>query len=341
MPAGADSSGLDEFEIIARYFAPLASGNPDIESFRLLDDAATIRSKPGKRLVVTSDSIVAGVHFFGDEPADQIARKALRTNLSDLASKGARPVGYTLALHLPTGLDEAWLADFTQGLATDQQLYGISLLGGDTTRSDVLAISITAIGEVGNSYPARQDARAGDSLWVTGTIGDAALGLKIYEGTLSVDGESGEFLRRRYRLPDPRMELASILSSHANGAMDISDGLLADTRKMCRAAGLSARINLPKVPLSDAAVAAIGNLLKANEAKSDFHPLIFGGDDYEILFSAKPDSDDLIADLAASLPFAVTHIGALNDAEPIGEVLTIDADGYPVQFAATGHTHRF
>ncbi|MEN0087730.1 MAG: thiamine-phosphate kinase, partial [Pseudomonadota bacterium] len=156
------TSGLDEFDIIARHFVPLAKSGATVETFSLQDDAATITSRPGKRLVVTADSIVAGVHFFGDEPAGQIAQKALRTNLSDLAGKAAQPVGYTLSLHLPPSIDDAWLAAFSTGLAEDQTTFNITLLGGDTTTANQLVIAITAIGEIGATHFARRDALPND-----------------------------------------------------------------------------------------------------------------------------------------------------------------------------------
>ncbi|MEO0496918.1 MAG: thiamine-phosphate kinase [Pseudomonadota bacterium] len=330
---------LDEFDLIARHFAPLAKAGVDVETFNLQDDAATIRSRPGKRLVVTSDSLVSGVHFFGDEPPAQIAQKALRANLSDLAGKGAQPVGYTLSLHLPSDTGDDWLADFASGLAQDQKTYGITLLGGDTTASRTLAIAITAIGEVAATYPARLAAKVSDDIWVTGTIGDAAMGLKLYEGTLAVGGdlggEHGDFLRDRYRLPQPRLKMASIIAAHANGAMDVSDGLLADLAKMCRAAVVSAQIRQADLPISPAARAALEVL-----PHTDLSAL-FAGDDYEVLFTADSEARLAIEELASALPFGVTRIGHITDAHSSGEVLLMDEQGNPVQLESTGHTHRF
>ncbi|MEO0636301.1 MAG: thiamine-phosphate kinase [Pseudomonadota bacterium] len=325
---------LDEFDIIARHFAPLARSCPDIETFRLMDDAATIRSRPGKRLVVTSDSLVAGIHFFGDEPPAQIAQKALRTNLSDLAAKGAEPRGYTMALHLPPGRGDQWLAGFAEGLRDDQSTYGISLLGGDTTSSPTLAIAITAIGEVDGSYPARQNAEIGDDVWVTGTIGDAALGLKLYEGTLQLDDVVADHLRLRYRLPQPRLEVRPLLIAHAKGAMDVSDGLLADLGKMCRAAKVGARVMSDLIPVSPEARQAVATL-----GQRALQPLM-AGDDYEVLFTADPLARSSIQSMALELPFGVTRIGQIMKAESSHQVLLLDEAGNPVHLDGVGHVHR-
>ncbi|MEM1364342.1 MAG: thiamine-phosphate kinase [Pseudomonadota bacterium] len=334
------ADGLDEFEIIAKHFVPLAKSGATVETFSLQDDAATITSRPGKRLVVTADSIVAGVHFFGDEPAGEIAQKALRTNLSDLAGKAARPIGYTLSLHLPASIDDAWLTAFAAGLAADQTQFDITLLGGDTTRANQLIVAITAIGEIDAIYHARRDALPNDDIWVSGTIGDAALGLKLYDGTLAMEGQGAEHLQRRYRLPEPRFELAEILNAYANASMDVSDGLLTDLGKLCKASKLQAQILAADIPVSDAARQAIGQLDQALELSSGLHPVMFGGDDYEILFTADPKAQRHIAEKAQGLPFRLTRIGHVSDLEGLGEVLLIDGAGNSVQLAGTGHTHR-
>ena len=250
-----------EFELIARYFAPLAAGAPGAAS--LADDVALITVAAGEDLVLKSDAIVAGVHFTGQEPARLIARKLLRVNLSDLAAKGARPLGYLLTAVFPQDVEEEWIADFAGGLAEDQWQYGLSLLGGDTTATPgPLTLSMTVVGAAARGRtPRRSDGKKGDSILVSGTIGDGALGLRAARGQIEgLSAQANRFLQDRYQLPEPRLALGRALveSGIVHASMDISDGLIADLGHICQQSGLAAEVQWSQVPLSAAARAALG-----------------------------------------------------------------------------------
>ena len=252
-------SGLPgEFELIARYFAPLAKGFPG--AYGLLDDAAVITPAAGHELVAKTDAIVGGVHFLPEDPPDLVARKALRVNLSDLAAKGAIARAYMLDLMLPKRSVEAWIAGFAHGLAQDQDEYGVHLIGGDTDSTPgPVTIAIMAFGEVPTGRIIRRGgARPGDTIFVTGTIGDAALGLEVLRGRLpELDTASAGFLVDRYRLPLPRVTVGPQLIGLATAALDVSDGLIADLGHICEVSDLTAIVEAPRVPLSPAARAAI------------------------------------------------------------------------------------
>lgn len=287
-----------EFELIARVFAPLAGEG----SYGLLDDAASWTPPAGRDVVLTKDALAAGIHFFPDDPWDNVAQKALRVNLSDLAAKGARPEGYLLGLGLPDDWDIDRLDAFGRGLAADQAEFGIALIGGDTIRTpERLTISVTAIGSVPSGGMVRRGgARPGDEIVVTGTIGDAALGLRLrldpdLDRWLALEPWERAHLLGRYLQPRPRVAGAAGVLSHASGAMDISDGLVGDLAKMATASGVSIRVSAADVPLSDAARAAC----EADPAL--FHVALTGGDDYEIAAAVPPDRvGRFVADLAAA-----------------------------------------
>src|ERR1700757_628253 len=234
---------LDEFERIRRFFAPLAGPG----GLRLLDDAALVGCRAGRNLVITADAIVAGVHYLPNDPPELVARKLLRVNLSDLAAMGARPLHYVLTTALPAELGPEWLARFAEGLGEDQRRYGIDLLGGDSvgTRGPAV-LSLTAIGEVPAGQEIRRSgAQPGDLVWVSGTIGDAFLGLNLLRGEYpELAPEHRAFLVRRFRLPEPRMELGSRLSGIAHAMIDISDGLLADLGHICETSQVAAVVEL-------------------------------------------------------------------------------------------------
>jgi thiamine-monophosphate kinase len=249
------ASGEDD--LIARYFRPLAT---DPGALGLVDDAALLKSS-GDDLVVTTDAIVEGVHFLAGDPPDTIARKALRVNLSDLAAKGAVPAGFVLTLALQD-VKEQWLAPFARALGEDAAAFNCPVLGGDTVSTPgPLMISITAFGRVPPGQMVRRtDAQPGDLIAVTGTIGDAAMGLQALKGKSDgLDPPARDFLIQRYRVPQPRNALAIAIRDHASAAMDVSDGLAGDLTKLCAASGVSAAVSLADVPLSAASQALIAD----------------------------------------------------------------------------------
>ena len=319
-----------EEALIARYFAPLSG--PGAEGLR--DDAASLTPTPGHDLVVTTDAIVAGVHYFPDDPPSSIAAKALGVNLSDLAAKGASPRGFLLTLALPDDWTEAWLAGFAEGLGTASRAHGCPLLGGDTVRSGGPAlIGVTAFGEVPTgAILRRQAARAGDRLCVTGSIGDAALGLAL---RLVPDPALAplhrDTLLDRYLHPRPRLALASVLRRHARASMDISDGLAGDLTKMFDGTGLTAQIDVPAVPLSPAAQAAI-----AGDARR-IDTALTGGDDYEILCAVPPDSVTAFLAEARAAGVPVAEIGTVEAGD--GPPRFRDAHGRAMDFARASFSH--
>ncbi|MBR1246820.1 thiamine-phosphate kinase [Bradyrhizobium sp. AUGA SZCCT0169] len=300
----APASGEDS--LIARYFRPIAT---DPGAFNLDDDAAALKPD-GDDIVVTTDAIVEGVHFLPDDPPDTVARKALRVNLSDLAAKGAVPAGFVLTLAL-RDTDEAWLKPFAAALGEDAAQFGCPLLGGDTvSTSGPLMVSVTAFGRVPSGKMVhRSGAKPGDRVLVTGTIGDAALGLAVLGGgkvhAAVSDAAARDLLVGRYRVPQPRMVLAEIVRDHAGAAMDVSDGLAGDLTKLCGVSGVSAAIDLEKVPLSDTARDLLSRGIVGIET------LIAGGDDYEILCTVAEDRVDAFVQAAQGAGVAVSSIGTV------------------------------
>jgi thiamine-monophosphate kinase len=325
-----------EFELIARYFAPLASGFPG--AYGLLDDAAVIAPPPGHELVAKTDAIVGDVHFLPDDPADLIARKALRVNLSDLAAKGAVPRAYLLDIMLPKTVSESWIVAFARGLAQDQSEYGVHLIGGDTDSTPgPIAIAVTALGDIPTGRMVRRNgARAGDTIFVTGTIGDAALGIEVLRGAFpSLDAKAAAFLVDRYRLPLPRVTLGPRLVGLANAAIDVSDGLVADLQHVCEVSGLVAVVEAPCVPLSAAARAA---LAVRPERIAD---VLTGGDDYEIVFTAPPAATKELTELSQALDVPMAAIGRMQ-APSTGardRVTVLDNTGKPLALHRGGWAH--
>ena len=275
-----------ESALIAQYFAPLSHGEA---AFGLSDDAAFLAQPEGYDLVISKDMLVADIHFFANDPPKTIAQKALRVNLSDLAAKGAKPWGYCLGLGLPDTWQEAWLAEFCEGLLEDQTRFACPLLGGDTVRSpERLTLSVTIFGLVPKGqHLLRQKTRPGDQLYVTGTLGDAALGLKQSVGELPValSQQSKDYLRQRYLLPEPRLALGPSMLACARGCMDISDGLLGDAEKMASASQTRLAIDGDQIPLSDAAKEVL-------RLAPDLWPVsVSGGDDYELLMAIPEDKE--------------------------------------------------
>lgn len=324
-----------EFEIISRYFAPLAK---DPGAFNLTDDAATISPPVGSDLVVTLDTLVAGVHFFDHDPVDLIAQKALRVNLSDLAAKGAKPIGYLLSLALAEGWSTNWLECFSRGLADDQKEFNISLLGGDTVQTPgPLTLSITAFGVVPKGHMVRRNTLSvGDTLFVSGTIGDAALGLHIRQNAKSaagwnLDSETRDLLQQRYLKPEPRLKLSQTLINYASAAMDVSDGLIGDLAKMLSPAGQRAEISCDDIPLSSAAKTIIAQQPDAIEL------VLTGGDDYEILIAVASENVNKFKQSADRAGVAVTQIGHIFDGEKGIDVL--DGEGRYREFMHGSYAH--
>ena len=321
---------LGEADLIARYFAPLAGP----AGLNLRDDAALMRPPPGEDLVVTTDALVAGVHFLADDPPGAIARKALRVNLSDLAAKAARPLGFLLSLALPSDWREDWLAAFADGLGADVLAFNCPLIGGDTVATPgPLTLSVTAIGAVaGGRMPRRTGVRPGDRLYVTGTIGDAAIGLKVRLGRgPDIPQADKAFLLERYLTPEPRLNLIGAMAAHASGGMDVSDGFVGDLTKMLDVSGVSARVPIYRLPLSPAARAAI-----AADANL-FEVAATGGDDYEVLASAPPGSAPAFEAAAAAAGVPLTFVGeAVEGRRPPS---FLGPDGDPIVFARGAYSH--
>ncbi len=309
---------MHEFDIITRYFAPLALRQNG--ALGLTDDAALVRPPAGQDVVITTDAIIAGVHFIGNESPGLIARKLLRVNLSDLAAMGAEPHGYFLALMLPSDTaNEEWLSNFARGLQIDQNTYSITLMGGDTTRTPgVLSLTATALGYVPTGQAlTRSGAKPGDDIYVTGTIGDAALGLRIAQGATCTTGEE---LLHKYRLPEPRVKMGQALRSLATSCMDISDGLIQDMGHICTCSHTGATLDMDGIPFSDAARIAL------QEWHEDENALLNGGDDYELLFTAPPAQSAQIQNISRTLSTRVTRIGHMTE----GSNVRVLKSGHPL-----------
>ena len=326
---------LGEFEIIARYFAPLAT---DAAALALRDDAAVLVVTEGYELIVTCDTLIEGVHFLPDDPADSVGYKALAVNLSDLAAKGARGYAYLLSLAVPRGTSGSWFEGFASGLRELQRATGTSLVGGDTTATPgPITITITALGLVTHGHAVlRHGAKQGDRLYVSGTIGDAYLGLRLLKEpklakSWDLSQEEAAFLVDRYRRPQPRMELVIPLRNFARAGIDVSDGLALDTEKLAHASHASAVIETGNVPLSPAArkvVAREPGLL----AK-----LLTAGDDYEIVAAVTETNVSAFEAEAKNRDVPITMIGRI---EPSGrEIRVLGPDGKPLPLERKGFAH--
>ncbi|HEU4825506.1 MAG TPA: thiamine-phosphate kinase [Dongiaceae bacterium] len=322
-----------EFDLIARYFAPLAANAAG--ALGLKDDAFTFQPPAGTELVLTADALTAGIHFLRSDPPDLVARKMLRVNLSDLAGKGARPLGYLMTVAFDDGIDESWVAKFVEGLAQDQAEFGIALWGGDTTATPgPLALTATLIGSVpAGRALRRRGAGPGDRILVSGTIGDGFFGLAAHRGELADLAEPARrFLAQRYLVPQPRAALGRVLAEQglAHAGMDVSDGLAADLRHMCEASGCAARVEVAKIPVSDAVAEMLAN------SPPLIASALTGGDDYELLLSVPPDRVDAVSDAAEKAGTRVTDIGVFTAGLAVD---FIDRDGAPLALEKPGFTH--
>ncbi len=320
-----------EFAIIEKYFAPLTQGDP--RAFGLKDDAAVLRPSPGMDLIVTTDGMVSGVHFLPGDPPEDIARKLLRVNLSDLAAKGGEPLSYVLTCAWPRDISLKWIERFAQGLKADQLQFGLHLIGGDTMATDgPLTLSLTAFGHAPeNQMIRRGGARAGDLVCVSGAIGDGAAGLRVARGdAIEIDGADREYLIRRYRLPEPRLGLGRALRGAARACADVSDGVLADAVHIGAASGVRLVLQAAAIPISTPA------------RRTGLHriELITGGDDYELLFTLEADAEEDLSKMSEETDTALSVIGrveAVKGAEP-GACL-IDEEGREIKIANTGYQH--
>ncbi|AWZ00763.1 thiamine-monophosphate kinase [Rhodobiaceae bacterium] len=330
MGRGGDADAMpDEFSLIERLFEPLAGP----EGLGLKDDAAVFTPRVGYDLVLSKDAIAEGRHYLSSDPPDTVAKKLLRVNLSDLAAKGATPRGYLLscAWSAETPLD--WMQAFADGLEEDQSKFDLSLWGGDTIRvSGPTVFSLTAIGEVPSGRAVtRSGAAPGDDLWVTGTIGDAALGLLVAQGEYAgTEPEDRDYLISRYRIPQPPVAFGKQLSGFASAALDVSDGLLADLDHLCAASQVGARLDRSAIPLSPV-------FKKCTTSTEERWGLVYGGgDDYQILFAAPREKQERVVDLARAANVQVSCIGCLTEAQ---DVVVLDEAGQSIDVAPAGFSH--
>jgi thiamine-monophosphate kinase len=324
-----------EDRLIACYFRPLVH-HPG--AFGLADDAAAIAPPKGCDLVITADGIVAGVHFFPDDPAAAVAKKALRVNLSDLTAKGARPLGFLLTLALPSDVPETWIAAFARALGADADAFACPLLGGDTVRTlGPVAISIAAFGTVPEGKMVRRaGAKPGEHVVVTGTIGDAALGLLLRRDPAAAQRwgltqDQCNVLQTRYLVPEPRTPIAELLGRYASAAMDVSDGLAGDLAKLCRVSGVTAAIEAARVPLSQPARAALAS------EPALIEPILTGGDDYEVLASVPRGNVEALRDQALARGVVVTDIGVVLAGD--AEARLLDQDARALAFERSSFSH--
>jgi thiamine-monophosphate kinase len=331
----ADDETLSgEDRLIARHFAPLAK-HPG--AFGLRDDAAVLTPTADCDMVLKADAIIGGVHFFPDDPADTVARKALRVNLSDLAAKGAKPEGFLLSLGLPADISESWLAAFSRGLGEDAERFSCPLMGGDTVRSpEAIMVSVAVIGSVPRGRMVRRSgAKVGDRIFISGTIGDAALGLRLRQDPAAarrwkLDEAARAHLAARYLVPEPRAALSDAVLAHASAAMDVSDGLAGDLGKLCRASGVSADVDVARVPLS-----AGGKLALAAEPEL-IEPILTNGDDYEVLAAVPPANCPAFEAAARAAGVAVAEIGEVRASQAAPRFLRA---GQPLEFARRSFSH--
>lgn len=322
-------SRAGEFDWIARYFAPLAGDG----AFDLKDDAALVDVAGYENLIITQDAILEGIHFLPDDPLETVAQKALRVNLSDIVSKGGKPLCYSIALGVPDRWKDGDIEQFATGLASDQDTFGLLLTGGDTYRSpERLCVSVTMIGvPAAAGYRSRLGAQVGDLVFVSGTIGDAALGLKVAQSTLETFNEGAAFLLDAYRVPSPPESIGDVVSKFASASMDISDGLLGDCRKLCSSSNVAAELNMMKVPLSPAACRVV------ETDPGHWRAVLTGGDDYQTLCTVPVKFADEFRLGAKNLGVSTTAIGSITDGDA-GKV-TLDMGGNAVSIDEDSFSH--
>lgn len=317
---------VDEFELIRRYFRRHSADTSVV--LGIGDDGAVVSPTRGRELCIVVDTLVAGVHYPEAYPADDTGWRAVVVNASDLAAMGAEPRWMTLALTLP-GIDEAWLTGFAEGLFDAAREYGLTLIGGDTTRGDQTVVSVQLIGEVeADRVLTRGGAGAGEGIYVTGTPGDAAGGLALLrDARTSPLGDTG-YLVRRFARPQARTRFGLAVAGVATAAIDLSDGLAGDLVKLLAASGVGATVELERLPLSR-------ELRRVHGDERALELALDGGDDYELCFTAKPDDEEVILEAAARHELAVTRIGETT----AGSGLTCLQDGRAVPYGYSGYSH--
>ena len=313
---------MNEFDIIAAYFAPLTN---ETGAHGLMDDVAEINVPPGQSLIVTTDTLVEGVHFFSDDPLETVGRKLVRVNVSDIFAKGGAPKWASLALTWPASRDRSEIEAFANGLGKDLAAFGISLVGGDTTSTPgPLTLSLTLHGLCSEQGPIRRSgARVGDDLWVSGCIGDGFLGLKATLGQLEIGSEEAlRGLVECYRVPSiPDKQIAELVSRFSTASLDISDGLLADADHLAVASGVRVNIDQHLIPLSDVAKRYVGQV-----AADRLLELLSGGDDYQALFCVPETKREAIESQIARSGLHLTRIG--NVVEGTGVYLKPSGGGW-------------
>lgn len=321
----------DEFSRIANVLAPLAEGYSG--AFGLSDDAAVMQLSAGYELVVTTDTLIAGVHFLTDDEPGSIAAKLLRVNLSDLAAMGARPIGYTLNIALPSAIEDQWLEAFAAGLASDQTEFSVTLIGGDSvTTSGPIALTMTAFGDVVCGTALRRSgAKVGDIVYVSGTVGDGTVGLSVATGDLeSLSARDKDYLRQRYTRPEPRVALGQKLRDVAHAAIDVSDGFVADLGHIAECSDVSIEVEAAKIPLSDAVRSALDHGIASMDA------VLTGGDDYELAVAVPETAKNVVSSLAKSLNLQLTEVGRVCNG--FG-VRVLDKDGTDIAPVKKGYVH--
>jgi thiamine-monophosphate kinase len=322
---------LSEFELIKTYFSPLSEQTEG--AFNLTDDAAVLEVPVEQSLVVTTDTLVEGIHFLSEDGPKDIAAKLLRVSLSDLAAMGAMPAYYSLAIAVTPFMSVEWFKEFSQNLAADQAEFGITLIGGDTvSTSGPLTLSLTAMGFVKTGTALRRSgACIGDDIWVSGSIGDSALGLKVAKGEFdSLAAENKDYLLSRYRRPLPRTSLGQELINNVHSVIDVSDGLVADLGHICKTSDVGAKILMGKIPLSVAGKEAIAIKPRSIDL------ILSGGDDYELLFTADSTFQKLSKIISERTNVSLTKIGTIIKTKSVC-VLDLNGKRYPVSKA--GYTH--
>jgi thiamine-monophosphate kinase len=327
MPDRTVDAMAGEFELIARHFTRPGRAEPPGVVLGVGDDCALLQPSPGQQLAVSSDMLVEGRHFLSTVAPQRLGHKALAVNLSDLAACGAAPLGFTLALSLPRG-DSAFAAGFAQGLFDLADAHHIALVGGDTTAGP-LNICITVFGQVPPGQALlRHGARAGDEIWVSGTLGDARLALEVFRGTLALAGDDFDTVRRAMELPQPRVALGLALRGVASSAIDLSDGLLGDLGHVLQRSGVGAQLRLADLPRSA--------VLALQPASWQRTCLLSGGDDYELIFTAAPERR---ADVLAAARHAGVDVTCCGHITAEAGLQVLDADGSVLPAEPRGFDH--